>query len=109
MDLSGDDLVPDRAHVFHIRFPKEWRTGDIIHIFQVLHYRVEFLQLLDFLQFGYPAAVGFPATNGSPATVSFSATFISCTCLTVLYSPYRRLGWATYLSPGWTTHRPMWL
>ena len=38
MDLSGDDLVPDRAHVFHIRFPKEWKTGDIIHIFQVLHY-----------------------------------------------------------------------
>ena len=61
MDLSGDDLVPDRAHVFHIRFPKEWKTGDIIHIFQVLHYQLiscncwiscnlDILQLLGFLQ-----------------------------------------------------------
>ena len=35
MDLAGDDLVPDRDHVFHLRFPKDWKTSDIVHLFQV--------------------------------------------------------------------------
>ena len=29
MNLAGEDLKPDRGHVFHITFPAEWRTSDI--------------------------------------------------------------------------------
>ena len=29
MNLAGDDLCPERAHVFHVQFPKEWKTADL--------------------------------------------------------------------------------
>ena len=29
MNLAGEDLKPDRDHVFHISFPAEWKTADI--------------------------------------------------------------------------------
>ena len=29
MNLAGEDLKPERSHVFHITFPKEWKTADI--------------------------------------------------------------------------------
>jgi len=33
MNLAGEDLKPERAHVFHVQFPKEWKTQDLIHLF----------------------------------------------------------------------------
>jgi len=33
MNLTGEDLKPERSHVFHVQFPKEWKTSDIIHLF----------------------------------------------------------------------------
>ncbi|KAK7502466.1 hypothetical protein BaRGS_00006419, partial [Batillaria attramentaria] len=33
MNLTGSDLDPNRDHVFHITFPKEWRSSDINHLF----------------------------------------------------------------------------
>jgi len=36
MNLAGEDLKPDRGHVFHITFPSEWRTSDIVHLFSPL-------------------------------------------------------------------------
>lgn len=32
-NLDGDDLVPDRNHVFHITFPREWTQNDIRELF----------------------------------------------------------------------------
>ena len=29
MNLTGEDLKPERSHVFHVQFPKEWKTSDI--------------------------------------------------------------------------------
>ena len=29
MNLAGDDLSPERSHVFHVEFPKEWKTSDL--------------------------------------------------------------------------------
>ena len=29
MNLAAEDLQPDRGHVFHLTFPKEWKTADI--------------------------------------------------------------------------------
>jgi len=34
MDLGGADLKPSRDHVFHLRFPKEWKTHDLKQLFQ---------------------------------------------------------------------------
>ena len=34
MDLGGADLKPSRDHVFHLRFPKEWKTYDLKQLFQ---------------------------------------------------------------------------
>jgi poly(A)-specific ribonuclease len=33
MNLAGEDLNPDRGHVFHVTFPKDWKTSDVIAIF----------------------------------------------------------------------------
>ena len=33
MNLAAEDIVPDRSHVFHLTFPAEWKTADIIHVF----------------------------------------------------------------------------
>lgn len=33
MNLGAEDIVPDRSHVFHLTFPSEWKTADIIHVF----------------------------------------------------------------------------
>ena len=29
MNLSGEDLVPERNHVFHLEIPKDWKTPDV--------------------------------------------------------------------------------
>ena len=34
MNLGGADLEPSRDHVFHLRFPKEWKTYDLKQLFQ---------------------------------------------------------------------------
>jgi len=36
INLAGEDLKPDRGHVFHLTFPPEWRTPDIVHLFSSL-------------------------------------------------------------------------
>ncbi|XP_060064209.1 poly(A)-specific ribonuclease PARN-like isoform X2 [Ylistrum balloti] len=33
LNLAGKDLTPNRDHVFHLTFPKEWKTSDLIHLF----------------------------------------------------------------------------
>ena len=33
MNLAAEDIVPDRSHVFHLTFPAEWKTADIVHVF----------------------------------------------------------------------------
>ncbi|XP_033748844.1 poly(A)-specific ribonuclease PARN-like isoform X2 [Pecten maximus] len=33
LNLGGQDLTPNRDHVFHLTFPKEWKTSDIVHLF----------------------------------------------------------------------------
>jgi len=38
MNLAGEDLKPDRDHVFHISFPAEWKTADIVHLFSTFGY-----------------------------------------------------------------------
>jgi len=38
INLAGEDLTPDRSHVFHITFPAEWKTADIVHIFSSFGY-----------------------------------------------------------------------
>jgi len=38
MNLAGADLQPERGHVFHITFPSEWKTADIVHIFSSFGY-----------------------------------------------------------------------
>jgi len=34
LDLAGPDPAPSREHVFHLTFPKEWKTSDLINLFQ---------------------------------------------------------------------------
>ena len=34
MNLSEPDLNPERDHVFHVTFPMEWKTSDLIQLFQ---------------------------------------------------------------------------
>ena len=29
MNLAGEDLLPDRSHVFYLEIPKEWKTQDL--------------------------------------------------------------------------------
>ena len=36
MNLSGDDLSPDRSHVFHVEFPRDWKTADLSKTFKRL-------------------------------------------------------------------------
>lgn len=33
MNLSGEDLFPERNHVFHLEIPKDWKTPDVVHLF----------------------------------------------------------------------------
>ena len=33
VNLAAEDIIPDRSHVFHLTFPAEWKTADIIHLF----------------------------------------------------------------------------
>ncbi|KAK2169445.1 hypothetical protein LSH36_10g14010 [Paralvinella palmiformis] len=33
INLKGDDVKPDRDHIFHVRFPKDWKTSDISQLF----------------------------------------------------------------------------
>ncbi|XP_071813043.1 poly(A)-specific ribonuclease PARN-like isoform X2 [Apostichopus japonicus] len=33
LNLIGLDLSPDRSHLFHVTFPKEWRSSDLHHLF----------------------------------------------------------------------------
>merc|ERR1719430_240884 len=34
IDLENEDLKPSRDHVFHLRFPKEWKTQDLKQLFE---------------------------------------------------------------------------
>ena len=33
MNLAGDDIEPNRDHVFHVTFPSDWKTFDLINLF----------------------------------------------------------------------------
>lgn len=33
LNLGGDDLTPNRDHVFHVTFPKEWKISDLMQLF----------------------------------------------------------------------------
>ena len=33
LNLDGVDIEPERGHVFHVKFPKEWKTSDVASIF----------------------------------------------------------------------------
>lgn len=33
LDLAGDDVLPNRDHVFHVTFPKEWKAPDLYQLF----------------------------------------------------------------------------
>ena len=33
LNLAGDDLDPNRDHVFHLQFPPEWKFSDITQLF----------------------------------------------------------------------------
>ena len=33
INIMGEDIVPPRDHVFHITFPAEWKTGDLLSLF----------------------------------------------------------------------------
>ena len=33
LNLSGEDVIPSRDHVFFITFPSEWKTGDLLNLF----------------------------------------------------------------------------
>ena len=33
LNLDGVDIEPERGHVFHVTFPKEWKTSDVAAIF----------------------------------------------------------------------------
>jgi len=80
INLAGDDLVPDRGHVFHITFPKEWKSSDIIHLFT---------------QFGY---VFISWLDDSSAFVSLKEKELAGTVLSVLQtsSVYRLQTYASY-------------
>ncbi|CAG2163274.1 unnamed protein product [Oppiella nova] len=32
-NLEADEPVPNRDHVFHVTFPKEWKTNELFHLF----------------------------------------------------------------------------
>ncbi|XP_005103432.1 poly(A)-specific ribonuclease PARN [Aplysia californica] len=34
LDLNGPDLTPQRNHVFHVTFPREWKPADLYSLFQ---------------------------------------------------------------------------
>lgn len=38
MNLAGEDLLPDRSHVFYLEIPKEWKTQDLVHLFSSFGY-----------------------------------------------------------------------
>jgi len=33
LNLAGPDHIPDRDHVFHVTFPAEWKTPDLVQLF----------------------------------------------------------------------------
>lgn len=33
MNIAGNDLQPERNHVFHVTFPKEWKAADLYQLF----------------------------------------------------------------------------
>ena len=33
LNISGEDVFPNRDHIFHITFPAEWKTGDLLSLF----------------------------------------------------------------------------
>ncbi|CAE1324447.1 PARN [Acanthosepion pharaonis] len=33
INITGTDLQPDRGHVFHVTFPKEWKAADLYQLF----------------------------------------------------------------------------
>ena len=33
MNISGEDIIPNRDHVFYISFPSEWKAGDLLNLF----------------------------------------------------------------------------
>ncbi|TRY79724.1 hypothetical protein TCAL_13099 [Tigriopus californicus] len=33
MNLAGEDISPNRDHVFHVTFPSEWKTSDLVNLF----------------------------------------------------------------------------
>ena len=33
MNLSGEDIIPSRDHVFYMTFPAEWKAGDLVNLF----------------------------------------------------------------------------
>ena len=33
LSLDGVDIEPERGHVFHVTFPREWKTSDVVSIF----------------------------------------------------------------------------
>lgn len=68
INLAGEDIVPDRKHVFHIIFPKEWKTNDIVHLFS---------------EFGYVFVSWLDDTS---AFVSLKEKELACQVLSVLQS-----------------------
>ena len=33
MNISGEDIIPNRDHVFYINFPPEWKAADLLNLF----------------------------------------------------------------------------
>ena len=33
MNISGEDIIPNRDHVFYINFPPEWKATDLLNLF----------------------------------------------------------------------------
>ncbi|XP_048761264.2 poly(A)-specific ribonuclease PARN-like isoform X2 [Ostrea edulis] len=33
LDLAADDVLPNREHIFHVTFPKEWKAPDLYQLF----------------------------------------------------------------------------
>jgi poly(A)-specific ribonuclease len=33
LNFEGEDIVPDRSHVFHVTFPNDWKTNELFHLF----------------------------------------------------------------------------
>ena len=33
MNICGEDIIPNRDHVFYVKFPAEWKAGDLLNLF----------------------------------------------------------------------------